>query len=104
MNFTESVTGGQLTLSLQGQLDESTYMDAEKKLNETLSNDMDEVVLDMENLDYISSLGIRVLISAYKKSVKMDKKLTIGNMSDKSREILDMVGVLPIFGKGKNVV
>jgi len=51
----------------------------------------------MGNVSYISSAGICVLISAYKKAVKGNKKLLIGEMSPKVQEILGVMGVLPLF-------
>ena len=100
MKILENLDNDQLTLSLEGNFDEMTSSAVEEKFAEVLPGDAKKICFDLSDVQYISSAGIRVLISAYKKAVKSDKKVTIGNMSDKARGILEVVGILPLFAAG----
>ncbi len=92
MNITEVTDEKKLTLSLNGVIDENSDILA-KKLTETLDKDFDTVILNMENVDYISSFGLCVLVTAYKKSLKVHKKFLINKMSDRVREVLNVLGI-----------
>ena len=104
MKILEYLDNDKLTLSLEGNFDEMTSSAVEEKFAEVLPGDIKSICFDLTNVNYISSAGIRVLISAYKKAVKSDKKVTIGNMSDKARGVLEVVGILPLFGVGGGAV
>lgn len=84
-------------LFLSGTLDETTAFMAEKELNDTVSGEAENITLDLSNVIYISSIGIRSLIVAHKKAIKYGKKLVIDNLSPKAREILSTVGILQLF-------
>jgi len=86
-----------ITLSFQGNLDENSAASAERKILEAFGGEYDNIGLDLSSVGYISSIGIRVLIIAYKKSIKSGKKFAITKMSDRARDTLSMVGLLPVF-------
>ena len=97
MKIHEQINGDELTVFLEGSLDESTSFVVESELDKILSRGMEVVVLDMQEVKYISSIGIRVLMLAYKRSIKLGKKITVTNVSGKAREILETVGIFPLF-------
>lgn len=99
MNIREHLSEGELTLSLSGTFDESTCSSVEKRVDELLERDVKTISFDMENVGYISSAGIRVLILAYKRATKWGKKVTLGKMSSKVRDIIESVGIMPLFTK-----
>ena len=66
MNIIQNRNNNQLVIALEGRLDISTAPDLDKVVN----NDLDgvtELVFDLEKLNYISSVGLRVLLFAQKK-------------------------------------
>jgi len=97
MKIKEEVEGAALTVFMDGKFDETCSLEAGRKLGECLSRDVKNIRIDLGKVSYISSAGICELISVYKKAVKMDKRVTISEMSGKVREILDVVGILPLF-------
>ncbi len=97
MEIKEHLKENGLTLSLKGSFDEASSPEVERKLTEALSQDIKSICFDLGKVPYISSAGIRVLIIAYKKAVKNEKKVLIGDMSAKVEEILETVGILPLF-------
>lgn len=65
MTITENRNGDSLILALEGRLDTSTAPELEAALKKTMPG-IDELIFDLEKLDYISSAGLRVLLSAHK--------------------------------------
>lgn len=101
MKIKEEIEGVDLTVFMDGKFDDACSPEAGRKLGECLLRDVKNIRLDLGKVPYISSAGICELISVYKKAVKMDKHVTISEMSGKVREILDVVGILPLFrGQG----
>ena len=60
----------EIILELEGRLDTTTAPALDKAINENL-DDCKNLILDFKNLEYISSAGLRVLLSAQKKINKL---------------------------------
>ena len=98
MNIRENITGKNVTLSLDGNFDEHSSPYIESKLMTMIeSPDIESISFNMDGVKYISSAGIRVLIVAHKRAIKNGKNISIGAMSPKVKEIIDVVGILPLF-------
>lgn len=79
-----------LTLQLGGRLDTTTAPDLEKVVNAQLDG-VKNLVLDMKELKYVSSAGLRVILSIQKKmNVQGNLKLT--NVCDEIKEVLEITG------------
>lgn len=83
-----------LTIILEGKLDTNTSPELDSKINEL--DDMEEVVIDMKKLDYISSAGLRVLLSMQKVMNKQGK-MTITNVCDNVMDIFEVTGFSDIL-------
>lgn len=105
LKINETTNNACCTLAFDGNLDESTCSAMEERLLSVIEkNDIADIVLNLSNVKYISSIGIRVLILAHKKAAKSNKKISITEPSHKAREILEMVGILTLFaGEGGRV-
>ncbi|MCQ2399588.1 MAG: STAS domain-containing protein, partial [Clostridia bacterium] len=66
MEIVKTLDGNKLTIALQGRLDTMTAPKLEEELKASLSG-ITELEFDFSQLDYISSAGLRVLLSAQKK-------------------------------------
>ena len=55
-------------------------------------HDVTELVYDLENLEYISSAGLRILITSLKEMKAKNGSMTLINVSEGVREILDLTG------------
>ena len=82
--------GSALTIYLGGRLDAVTALQLDKDLNATL-NGVDDLTVDLADLEYISSAGLRMLLKTQK---RMDKQgaMRIRNIRENVREVLDMTG------------
>ena len=65
MTIQKTLIGNELTLALEGRLDTMTAPELEQELNSSLDV-AESLILDFSKLDYISSAGLRVLLSAHK--------------------------------------
>ena len=95
MTITKKQDGANLEILLEGRLDTMTAPELEKALNESLDN-ADTLTLDFENLAYISSAGLRVLLSAHK---VMSRKggMKIVNVNEIVKEVFDVTGFADIL-------
>ena len=83
-----------VTLSLEGRLDTVTAPELEKAVTE-LTN-ADSLVIDLAKLEYISSAGLRVLLSAHKSFVKKGG-MTVKNVNEVVADIFDVTGFKDIL-------
>jgi anti-sigma B factor antagonist len=83
--------GRKLIVALSGRLDTSAAPGAQKEILGALG-DVTELVYDLENLEYISSAGLRILIASLKEMKAKDGSMTLINVSEGVREILDLTG------------
>jgi anti-sigma B factor antagonist len=83
---------GIVVLSLIGRLDSNTSDEFERMLLEKVHEGETRFVLDFEELDYISSAGLRVLLKATKELKKTSGRLCLCSIRDYIREVFDMSG------------
>ena len=95
MTISKTVNGTELTLALEGRLDTVTAPELEKELKESLDS-AERLILDFSKLDYISSAGLRVLLSAHKMMVaKGGMKVT--NVNEIVAEVFEVTGFADIL-------
>ncbi|MBQ4361853.1 MAG: STAS domain-containing protein [Lachnospiraceae bacterium] len=95
LDIKKTSEGTQTTVSLTGRLDTVTSPDLEKELKEFIEGTT-ELVLDFNELDYISSAGLRVLLSAQKIMNKQGSMKLI-NVSESIMEIFEVTGFSDIL-------
>ncbi len=95
LDIKKTSEGTQTTVSLTGRLDTVTSPDLEKELKEFIEGTA-ELVLDFNELDYISSAGLRVLLSAQKIMNKQGSMKLI-NVSESIMEIFEVTGFSDIL-------
>ena len=79
-----------VTVALSGRLDTITAPQLEEELN-TIIPETEKLVFDFENLEYISSAGLRLLLSTQK---EMSKKggMKLIHVNDEVQEVFDITG------------
>jgi anti-sigma B factor antagonist len=95
LNITKKTENGKLTLALEGRLDTVTAPELEKEVKESLDG-VNELEMDCSKLDYISSAGLRVLLSAHKvMTSKGGMKVT--HVNEIVAEVFDVTGFADIL-------
>ena len=85
-----------LTFVLEGRLDTVTAPELEKEVRGSLDG-ITELTFDLEKLDYISSAGLRTLMSAYKIMISQGGSLRIVHTQTIVKEIFEVTGFLDIM-------
>ncbi len=87
--------GNSLTLAIEGRLDTTTAPELENTIREELDG-VENLTLDFAALDYISSAGLRVILSAQKK-MNAQGSMKIINSNEIIIEIFDVTGFTDIL-------
>ena len=95
MNIIKVNEGCKLLLELEGRLDTMTAPQLEKELEDSLEN-VAELVLDMEKLDYISSAGLRGLLGA-QKQMNRQGSMELHHVCEEVQDVFDMTGFSDIL-------
>ena len=95
MKIEKNRDGGTLTVTLGGRLDTVTSPELEKALRDEFEG-LSELNIDFKDLDYISSAGLRVLLSA-QKTMNKQGSMTLYNVSDTIGEIFEVTGFSEIL-------
>ena len=95
LNIEKKKEGSKLELVLAGRLDTTTTPELEKELKASL-DDVDELVFDMASLEYISSAGLRVLLSA-QKIMNKQGTMKVLHVNETIMEIFEVTGFSDIL-------
>lgn len=95
MDIIKNANGNALTITLVGRLDTTTAPQLENELK-TAVNDVNDLTFDMEKLEYISSAGLRVLLSA-QKIMNKQGKMVIKNVNDEIKSVFEITGFCDIL-------
>lgn len=87
----EEVKNGILVLKISGRLDAITTPAIEKKVFEQIHNGYTKILIDFSNIDYLSSAGMRMLLSITKK-LKNVGKICLCSVGDNVLDVLKMSG------------
>ena len=95
LNIKKELNGAELTVALEGRLDTTTAPKFENEIKESISG-VKELVIDLAKLVYISSAGLRVLLSAQKK-MNVQGSMVVRNASEEVKEIFEVTGFADIL-------
>lgn len=95
MNITKKSDGTALTVLVEGRLDAKTSSDFFDDMKNSIDN-VTELILDFDNLDYISSAGLRSILSLLKiMNTKGDMKII--NVSEKVMSVFEVTSFTDIL-------
>ena len=97
MTTTIQETDERIIAVLSGELDTAAAAQTEKDLQPLLNSNGKEVVLDCKELEYISSSGLRVLLSILKQAQAVGSRVVLKNVNDVIHDVLDISGFISIF-------
>ena len=95
MNIEQNRNGNALTLALEGRLDTVTAPQLEAALKEALPG-VEQLTFDLEKLEYISSAGLRVLLSA-QKTMHRQGSMKVIHANEMILEIFEVTGFSDIL-------
>ena len=94
MEIKSTTEGTRLTIAVSGRVDTVTGPELEAGLK---FGDATCVVIDLANVPYMSSAGLRLLLAAHKQMLGKGGELLIANVQSTVREVLDITGFSDIL-------
>lgn len=95
MQLSKKLEGNKLTITVSGRVDTITAPEFEKYINENIES-ITELILDLKDMSYTSSAGLRVILKA-QKLMSAQGSMTLINVQDDVMEIFDMTGFSDIL-------
>ena len=95
MTIEKTLSGAELTVKLIGRLDTTTAPQLDTEIKENIAG-IQKLVLDFAELAYISSVGLRVLLTAQKIMNKQGEMMIL-NVNETIREIFEVTGFIDIL-------
>lgn len=96
MTITKDIQGTSLTLALEGRLDTTTAPALEAELRESLQDTITMLILDMKELVYLSSAGLRVILAA-QKQMNRQGGMVIRDVCGTIMEVFEVTGFSDIL-------
>ena len=95
MTIKKTKEGSSLIVTVEGRLDTTTSPELSKELDNSLDN-INKLIFDFSKLEYISSSGLRVLLSA-QKAMRSSGSMTVKNVPEMIMEIFEITGFTDIL-------
>ena len=95
LEIKKEVNGDDLRISLSGKLDTSTFVSLENELEDI--DNYKNIIFDFKDLNYISSVGLRILLKVYKNTLANDGKLTVINLNETVQTVFEETGFLDLL-------
>ena len=95
MTIDKQLNGSELTLTLNGRLDTTTAPELENAIKENIA-DVTNLVMDFAGLEYLSSAGLRVILSA-QKTMNKQGEMVIRNVNETINEVFEITGFIDIL-------
>lgn len=97
MNIAESRRDGNLIIAPSGRIDTTTSPIFDRHLSSVIDRGDTQIVIDLENLEYISSTGLSAFISAAKKVKAAGGRIALASLNKRIRLVFEMSGFLRLF-------
>lgn len=86
---------GAFVISCDGSLDSNTYSSLENRVALIFEGTPKLIVFDMENLNYISSMGVRVILQTQKKMKSLGGSSRLMNLKPQVEKVFEIINALP---------
>ena len=93
MEIKVNMKNDNLIISLIGRLDTMTSQKFEEKIKSISFDEIRNITINMKELEYVASAGLRVILMLNKKIIKNGGKLKIINANNVKKELFTMVGM-----------
>lgn len=97
MTIEEVEERGVTVIAPAGRVDSTTSDDLDRRLRAVLDRKTSRLVIDFAQVEYISSAGLRVLLTVAKRMRDQKGALALASMADSVRQVFELAGFLPLF-------
>jgi anti-anti-sigma factor len=103
MNIAESRRDGNLIIAPSGRIDTTSSPIFDRHLSSVIDRGDTQLVIDLANLEYISSTGLSAFLSAAKKVKAAGGRMALAGLNSRIRLVFEMSGFLRLFPVFPNV-
>ncbi|MGE3843694.1 MAG: STAS domain-containing protein [Vicinamibacterales bacterium] len=97
MDILEYHRDGALVIAPHGRVDSTTSVTLDERLRHHLGAGARRVVVDLAQVDYISSAGLRVMLALAKRLREVQGTLVLCAMTEPVRQVFELAGFVPLF-------
>ena len=97
MEINKTESNGIVEINISGRLDAATSSDAESLITGVIDDNHSKILINLENLTYISSAGLRVLLVAAKEMKAKNGKIILSSLIDNVKSVFEISGFSIIF-------
>jgi len=91
-------------VTISGRVDSATAPDLQQMLHGLIAANRPRIVLDLQDTEYLSSAGLRVLVATLKAAKHNGGELKLAQPTQRVREVLDLAGLTPLVHIHADVV
>lgn len=84
-------------MAVSGRVDSATAPELENSLKKLVEAEKTQIVLDLKNVEYMSSAGLRAMVSTLKAVKRVNGDLRLASPSPRVEEVLRLAGLTSIF-------
>lgn len=84
-------------IGVSGRIDSITSKNVEKALNNVIDQDQAKVIVDLAGVDYISAMGLRVMLAVLKKQRQKQGELKLAALQPFVKEVFEVTGFTKLF-------
>ncbi len=95
LEINKEISDDKIKIDLKGKLDTSTYTSLEDEMGDI--DKYKDITFDFLDLNYISSVGLRILLRAYKSTLANGGKLMVINLNETIKTIFEETGFLDLL-------
>lgn len=92
MEITQKEENGIVSIAIKGRLDADSSMEAEKVVKDAIGGEANRLLFNLGELEYLSSAGLRVLLSAAKEMRRRNGKIVLCALNEFVKEIFEVSG------------
>ena len=84
-------------IEISGRIDSSNAPEIDETLKQLADQDRHQLVLNLANVEYMSSAGLRAIVTALRTSKKNNGDVRISQVSERAKEVLELAGLTGLF-------
>jgi len=97
MEISQTIINNVSVIAVSGRIDATTSPDLESVLNNLIDQKKTEIVLDLGGVEYVSSVGLRVLLTTLKKVRPQRGDMKLVSLQPFVKEVFEITGFTRLF-------
>lgn len=97
MKIKDQKINNAIVLEINGRIDTSNYGKIDEVFSKHLNKNENNIIVDFKEMDYISSSGLRILLTTFKKIKAKKGNFMLCSLQENIKEIFDISGFTNIF-------